>query len=221
MLYNNELSLPVPLSTQHLTEFLEEKSLGKNVFKNIKYNYITTNFYDKLAPELVAIFESLNIKPQVFWILGHLDYQDQVYNTHLVHVDNVYDGSTYVKVPFAINWELTDTNPTLYWWDTKSDEGFEPPTNQDLLVHDWYRYGRGRLFGSASRIAYPDKLFGYELVHKYKPIKNRAFLLNTSLPHSVTYQQGHEYRVGISLRFPISQIASYEAALEIFKDYLI
>ena len=225
MHYYTEFTLPPLLSgPDALNFFLAEKDAGVKTFSNRKYNYVTTEFHDKLNPEIVKIFNDRGIMPEVLEILGHVPTtQDFPCDRHLVHVDLTYSKSKgFVTLPMALTWELTDTKTTLYWWDPKHNPVIEKPVNPALLQHDWYRFGRARVFSdSDQRSALTPDQVGFELLQTYKPSKGRAFILNTAIPHSATYEPGHERRVYFSLRFPVQQIASYEAALELFKEFVV
>jgi hypothetical protein len=218
MRYFKEINLPLPVNEQVLHEFLEDKKTGNRTFNNLKYVYFRTDLRDKLNPELVELFDSLNIFPSVMQIQGHVGNKSFCRDLHLVHVDMIHTGESIVDVPFAINWELTDTDPTLYWWDTKDSIRINPIVKDPaLLENEWFIHGLGAHYGERlKKVSNPADL-GYDLLAEYRPIKNKAFLLNTTIPHSAVYPPGSENRVCFSLRFPIDQIPSWEIASNIFK----
>jgi hypothetical protein len=217
-----EINLPVPLTDDSLLYCMNEKYNKINTFRNRSQHYVQTDVSRLLNPELLDIFDSLNLTPEVFHIFGHVNNSNFACLDHLVHSDLMHDVNQNDKltpVPFAINWELTDTDSTIFWWDVN---GATPifPLELPFIEYDWYRYGRGQHYGQYKRKSVdPETDWGYKQLEVYHPKKNRAFMFNTTVPHSSNWQAGNIDRVGFTLRFPLNQIASWEQGYKIFHQF--
>jgi hypothetical protein len=53
---------------------------------------------------------------------------------------------------------------------------------------------------------------------KYK--FNVPYLVRTDIPHNVEYSTTFKHRLGLSVRFPLDQIPTWEQALEIFNPLI-
>ena len=203
---------------------MNEKYNKINIFDGLPHHYIRTDIRDLLNPALITIFDELGLTPEVFHIFGHTNNDKIANSKHLVHCDVMYDSKNndqLTSVPFAINWELSDTSPTLVWWDVNSTPAVPPESDPELLKYDWHRFGRGEHFGERLvRITDPETECGYKKVAEYHPTKNRAFMFNTTIPHSSIWPAGCKDRICLSLRFRLEQISSWEAGYKIFKDYI-
>jgi len=219
--YYKEIDLPIPVNDQILKKYLEEKNNGINTWMNLKpgYVYIKTNIRDDLNPDLVEIFDELNIFPCALNIQGHSGKIITRRTTHYVHSDMTIKDNTLVDVPFAINWELSNTESTVFWWNVNNASRIVSTIDSRLINHDWYIHGHGAHYTAPTMKTKDPKILGYDLLSFYRPIKNKAFLFNTSIPHSATYYSGNvENRVCFSLRFPLEQIPNWKIAVKIFSQ---
>ena len=181
------------------------------------YAGILTDFNELLNPELVYAFKQLQVEPIVLIAFGHRANAEIKINP-FVHLDLQRIENTWVKVPFAINWEVYDTALELKWYDTTNMKECYPPNyNTD---DPRYVYGNGinyveRYDFSRPNVPNPSWDFVPAYSHKFK--HQCATMINTSIPHSVDYS-GLESRLNISLRFNPNAIPTWESAIERFKS---
>lgn len=205
MLYK-ELDLPSPLTKSAFEKLLTEKL---TVIKT--YTSVTTDINAHLTSDLKEIFKSLGVTPNAIVFFGHIS-KEAVYRKGFVHTDMLYDfkQKKYRLIPFAINWELTDETVTLQWWNTGDAKVITPtriPETQLSLI-----YTNGQHFDYLNN----KETNQYQLLDSYVMKKNQAVMINTCTPHSSNYISVNDYRVTVSIRFPLEQIPTWEHALTIF-----
>ena len=131
-----------------------------------------------------------------------------------VHTDLLWSSDQWCKIPCGINWELTPSVTEFIWWDTKDAEECYPENEL---------YGRKKTFqgihyGNRNNIEFSD----FEKLESVQLRMDAPCLVRTDIPHSVTYQSTSSLpRIGLSLRFPLEQIPTWERAVEIFRPVTI
>jgi hypothetical protein len=204
--YYQEVNLPKVFVDTKSSEILYEIKRSKT---NRPYVCLLTEFRDLLNPELLYAFKELGVDPYALITFGHernINFKRDLY----VHTDVIKKNNQWVKVPFAINWEVTDTSAEFKWYDTSGYEEFYPPnisTDAGYLLGNGIHYGRRYIPGT------PYVSFPFTSIESYTFKPNSAVILNTSKPHSVIYE-GLESRLNVSLRF--RKISSWNDALRQF-----
>lgn len=210
--YYCELKLPAIVSNDTvINKIFDFKRMNQR-----PYSSVLTEFNELLNPDLLAVFNSLQVKPIVMIAFGHQSNIDFVMKS-FVHTDLHRTHTGWIKVPFAINWEVYDTSAEFKWYDTLDSKECYPP--------DFYHDNPSYLYGNG--INYVERYDFNKLnpSENFKPIESCTFkhmcatMVNTSMPHSVVYS-GLDTRLNISLRFDINAIPSWESALEKFKSYI-
>lgn len=213
MLYNCKLNLPKPLTSTMFEQIVEtRKSLPEH-----HYLYIS-NEIDILAPELLRIFQQLDLTPAVTIMFGFANRTNYTDTKHIIHSDIVYHNDTWVNQPFAIHWELSSAETNFYWWDTGDTTKCYPSENEPPRLRDLrYLYARGAHYGQRDTF---DILPHFRVIESCTIPADRAIAINTSVPHSVIKTVNEQPRCGFSIRFPVEQITSWEQGLKIFKNYI-
>lgn len=206
MQYFQELDLPKIFVDNSASEIIYEIKRNK---KTRSYVCLLTEFLDLVNPELLNYFKQVNLKPYALMAFGHEN--DYTYKRDLyVHTDVIKDNNEWVKVPFAINWEITDTEAEFKWYDTTGYGEFYPPdilNTHDYLLGNGIHYGRRYVPGTPN-ITYP---FPVITTYTFKPYC--AVMVRTSEPHAVVYERFNS-RLSVSLRF---KNLTWDHALKIFK----
>ncbi len=208
-MFFQELNLPVPVDKSSVEEIL-------NLKRNSEYRpylFLTKQPVKFLTKEIVELFSSLNIYPDTLIAFGHVDDINYKSSKPLIHSDIIYDNEKWKKVPFAINWELTDLNPKFSWWDPNHLQEIYP---KEIINNDVFKFGNGIHYGSRMN----RDSSAMRCLESYVHNQNQAVMIRTEIPHSVTYQSGRLSRTSISLRFPLDQISSWNCALEILKPFM-
>ena len=215
MLYNCKLNLPEPLTPTAFEHLVEKKLNGINTSSN-KYLYVDTDI-SNLNPLLLEIFKSLNLTPSVIKMFGFLDRINWTQTVHIIHSDLVRLNNSWIKHPFAINWELADNEAEFCWWDV-GDTPEAYPAVDDVDVNDLISlHARGVHYGHRMNFKIAPH---YQIVDKYPLTTSNALAINTGIPHSVVGKINQQPRCGLSIQFPLDQIQTWNKGLELFKDYI-
>jgi hypothetical protein len=204
--YSRNLLLPnIILDSEPLLEIKRAK-LTKN------YVCVLQDFQDLINPEVMYIFKQLNAVPNILIALGHennINHKTPL----IIHTDVFKRNSEWVKVPFAINTEITDTPVDFKWFDAPLIEVYPPDKDTDDIgylsangIHYGVRYQPG-----ISTAPKECSLLDYITLNQ-----NESVLVNTSIPHGVEYSQYND-RLNISFRFKFEDIPTWESALKHFK----
>jgi len=209
-MFFQELKLPPPVEVASVEEILNLKR--KSEYR--PYLFLTKRIERFLSKEILEVFSDINVYPDILIAFGHVDDVDYTSSKPLIHSDIIFDESTskWTSVPFAINWELEEIEPTLFWWDTKDLKEIYP---KEIIDNDTFKFGNGIHYGS--RMNRDNSKM--ECLEKYTLKKLRSVMIRTEIPHSVSYNSGFVSRTSISLRFPLDKISSWNQALETFKPY--
>ena len=205
------LNLPKLVNNEAVSDLISLK-LAKTEYNT--YRTIFTNFKEYLTTESIAVFKSLNIFPDIFILFGHVgDVKRSNLTSHL-HSDVTTKDGNYIDVPFAINYEVTNSVATMEWYDTKDAKKLYFSGGPEVNELDKL-YAAGVHYGSFKN----NDVSKYILLDSCELSSLHPVLINTSKPHRVTYPAGYESRLSISIRFPNTQLETFEQALDLFKRY--
>lgn len=205
MLFFKKLDLPQAITQDNLKILLE----SKNSKDSRKYLYVSQNTEYLLSEEIKDFFRRKNIFPNVMMLFGHCDDNTRHKEDPHVHTDIFLRDNKWVRYPFAINFELTDTVATIKWWDPKNlKELYAPAIDRGPD----YNLGGGIQYGSIRN----NDTSQFELLAECKMSNANPLLIKTNIPHNVYYNTGYTSRLSLSLRFPIEQISSITEASCIF-----
>lgn len=186
------------------------------------YIGVHTNTNDIINDEVMCILKDLGLNPEVIISFGHKnDIQKKVEG--IVHTDIMLYEQQYHKVPFSINYELTDTSPIISWYDLDSTKEIYPPIRnvfKDDEDKNQCLYASGIHYGGV--YGRHKENMSYNFKPKYQTHLTNQYpkLINTSLPHSVTYE-GYVTRLSLSVRFTTEKKSSYDQALDTFKNFIV
>ena len=203
--YYKHLYLPDLIKSEALPELFSMK------YKQFyKYRIVLTEFRNYISKESIDFFKSLNVFPTVLILFGHVNNRLASNLNPIIHTDIIMQDNNFVKVPFAINYELTDAPATMSWYDTKSAKEcypspYETQTNE-------YVYGSGINYGTSKNRDHS----GYELLDSCELNAMRPTLVRNDIPHCVTYPAGYASRLSASIRFPLNEIKTFNEAYKIF-----
>lgn len=136
MLLFKKLDLPCPITRQALDCLLEKKT---------SYKIVSLDLENLLSIEAKDYFKSLNVFPNVAILFGHFgDSSKHKLDPH-IHSDIFLKENRWVRCPFAINFEITDTVATIKWWDSRGLAELSADPISKGIEHD---YGNGIHYGS-------------------------------------------------------------------------
>jgi len=221
--YQAEVKLPYPLKDPSCIDLINtDKAAGKGEpIQGRKFLYVgSTEIIDTIInPELSEIFKSKNLTPMWVLVFGHARRDLYPNFPDIVHSDVFEVDGKWVKIPFSINWELSETDAEFKWWDVAgakewySDVKTVRPNEPRTRI-------RGCWYGNVEPITV-NFAHNFERLHTYTLKRHCTTLVNPTVPHSVTYPPGAEYRAGLSYRFPLEQISTWEQGYELFKEFCI
>lgn len=207
------LNLPLPLSKDSIEQLLNQKRLKKQRW----YTLAVKDIEPYLTLESKEIFSSLKIRPISLVIFGHEHNSDFV-RSAFVHTDLFHHENQWHTVPFAINWEITESSATINWWDTGSAEKHYPPeipfASTEYYVANGIHYGERVSPGQAT------EKDSFNLIKSHVMTKQFPSMIRTDVPHSVEYSN-LESRLSISLRFSVDDISNWEHARSCFNQFFI
>lgn len=155
-----------------------------------------------LNPDLLAILQNLGLQPLYFVHFGSL-YNERTKSR--LHTDLYLNKGTWRIVPFAINWELTPGTTHWQWYDNTNIPEIYP----DLT---------GRVF-SGIHHAPGTALNADGCVEIFNFFMDRQvpYLVRTDIPHQVSYTCSEPVRMGLSVRFDIDIVPTWDRALKLFE----
>ena len=209
--YYQYLNLPNLIKDEAIQELVSLK-LAKKEYNT--YRTVFTNIKKYLTTESIELFQSLNIFPNVFILFGHVGDSSKSNLTSHLHSDVITEDGNFIDVPFAINYEVTNSVATMEWYDTKNDKKLYFSGGSEVNELD-HLYAAGVHYGSFKN----NDVSRYTLLDSCELSSLHPVLINTNKPPRVTYQPGYESRLSISVRFPNTQLETFEQALNLFKKY--
>jgi hypothetical protein len=203
MSFYQELNLPSPVVNDNL---LAKVNIVK--LKEKSYTTIFTDVKEYLHPALLNAFDSVNISPSFIATFGVANSQTGL---SMLHADITFKNNQWVKLPVAINWDLTPGETTWTWWNANGypeiypeQPGIEFPPQ----VQGTHYKSRGNKDPS-----------GLTLIDSYKVKINQPVLYKTDIPHQISYTTTARQRIGLSVRFSLDDVPTWEHALEIFQPF--
>ena len=212
MICYKNLNLPTNLlNPNSVDQFNELKN--KYVLNGWKNN-VTTNVEDFLSEELLYILkQQCNIKPKYFILFGSYPGQKG-----FLHSDQFYENNKWHSAPCSINWEIVPDNSIMQWYQPlESVEEFEPswnpndsaPTERDLK-NVGVKYYVSQHSKDSSQFKIIDSLI----------MDSSPRLFRTDVPHQTCHTNNNAQRVSMAIRFELTDVPTWERALEIFKPIL-
>lgn len=165
-----------------------------------------------LTDELQEIFRSMGLKPTFVSLFGRND-QDGKLETRMIHADvqlrgqNKFERSSWKKLFFGINWELSGSENMFSWWDMSALKECWPA--EELGTK--YNYLNGIHYVKRGNLGIPEGAKKIE-----ETLIEGPTLVRTELPHMTVYKNNTRTRVGVSVRFDESQFDSWEAVTKFF-----
>jgi len=209
--YYQKLNLPnVVLDIEEL------KNIKRN---NLVRGYVSilTDFEYLINPELSYIFKQLSIQPNTLIVFGHENNKNFKTNPN-VHTDIFKQDNQWIKVPFAINWEITNTPVEFKWYDVSNYKEFYPVLKDSTELG--YLLANGIHYGERYKLGEPNISGTFTTIESFTFNQNEPVMVNTGIAHGVTYS-GFEDRLNVSLRFDVKDIPSWESAVEKFKQQVL
>lgn len=172
------------------------------------------NFFEDLdnflAPELLEQFKRIGLTPSVA-IVFSLNYSSRTEedSSRFVHSDLTWNNNRWQSVPFGINWELnSDVSSTVSWYDVSGCIQHLPPADP---VHPWTHLS-GIFYQGSPRVIEQARIDSRQ--------NSSPVLFNTSVPHAVSFATTAPYRCGLSVRFSLDQVATWDSAVNKFQDFI-
>jgi hypothetical protein len=192
-------------SVERLTEEKFETVKNNNLLSS--HVYISDKIHETLSLELLNQLRSIGLTPVV--IVNFSEYGAS-YETP-IHSDLTLYNDNWVPMPFGINWELAEGTTIFNWYDNKGNLYCSPGYKNETIA-----WPRCMLNGTRFN---PGRLVEFEKIDSVRLIPNTAYLVKTDIPHQVVSETPGEFRIAISIRFPLEQVGSWEQALEVFKPF--
>jgi hypothetical protein len=170
-----------------------------------------------LSQEFLLTLASLNLTPSLI----HVFYRnkDVPIDKSYIHKDNILVNGEWVTIPFGINFEVNPTTVvTTTWWDTTD--------RQEYIDDNDYTRERKKLLNG---IRYHEDFFRSSPKYlKLNPIdsvtiegNSTPILFRADAAHSVAATTKEGPRFNVSVRFDLSQIQTFEQAVERLQPIII
>jgi hypothetical protein len=201
------IELPKPVQVDKLKEIANSKT---------SYVHMVRDYESLLTPALLQFFKSLGLTPEFCSVFGHNGVKE---SKIWVHTDIRYDNNHWVRLPCGINWELVPSDTYFHWWDTKDQLECYPESSDNTAwcEADGFKNGQqGIHYGHRQNM----DTSNFELIETLKYTFNVPYLVRTDIPHNVEYSTTFKHRLGLSVRFPLEQIPTWERALDLFAPLL-
>jgi hypothetical protein len=209
--YRELQGLPDPVIHASLIKCMKHVTQKNDYVKEI------SDFESILSPALLDAFDNIGISPINCYLFGFAKNQQQKI---WIHTDIVSDDNQWVRLPFGINWELVPSTTIFNWWDVEGQIEHYP----DASMH---APGQRRLQG----IHYSDRVSEFtdktvldfdrcKIIESVEFKHHTPYMVKVGIPHNVEYKTTHSQRIGLSVRFPIHQIPTWERALEVFDTFI-
>ena len=170
------------------------------------YQIAYYNCNEVLTEETLNVFDTLGVTP--FYVVHFGSLNNHITQTYL-HTDLFWTEDRYQTVPFGINWNLTSGTTTFRWYDAGDiPEAWPPHKMADFQgIHYGQRYSKS--------------IEGCEELGSLSIEQNTAYLLKTDIPHRVTYTCDEPLRYGVSVRFKLEDIPTWDQALKVFEPLFL
>ena len=172
---------------------------------------------DKLIkPEILESFANIGVTP-VFAIILHrpgwFGCKEKRQEHTKIHVDLTGSNGNFIKIPCAVNWQITPGKTFFTWWDTKGAIEVYPSPMPKEGTYQYYL--NSILYNNRDSFEYKD----YSIIENVE--FDKPMLVRTDVPHSVIYNTGDQVRCSVSIRFGIKEIKDWGHALDIFKPLIV
>lgn len=210
-------------------EFFKKLSLPKNPLKdgqwfepgNNKANdRYAKDFHqynitvDALNDDVMDSFKEIGVVPTTLSVF--IFKKTKKMKDALMHLDLVRDGETWIKVPFAINWEITNTSCILSWWETQKPEAWPNWREYFHINPQAIHYGHRRLITGVDDAT--EKLLCTTMTTQ------DPLLVRTNVPHTAHWLPPAEHvgkRIAISVRFSNLYHLTWDEALKKFEPLVL
>lgn len=200
-------NIPLDLNNDYLSECIQQKE---------QYVHMIDDWNSLLGPNIKKLFNNLNLTPQFVSLFGKQQLAEQKI---WIHTDILWKDNQWIKLPFGINWELYPSDTYFNWWDTKDQTECYPPSIDNSTwsqaTNTKFRQ-QGIHYGTRENYDFHNS----EIIETLKFEPNTAYLVRADVPHNVEYKTDNIHRIGISIRFPVEQIATWQQALSTFDPYI-
>jgi hypothetical protein len=179
------------------------------------YVQMVRDYETVLSAKLLEFFQQLGLTPSFCSLFGEQHKQE---SGIWIHSDILWKDDRWVKLPFGINWELIPSDTHFSWWDTGTLEECYPEStaNTEWCQTDGFEFGQqGIHYGAREN----NSAEGCECIEQLKMEFMTPYLVRADVAHSVEYTTTYKHRIGVSVRFPVEQVPTWERALEIFEPY--
>ena len=133
-------------------------------------------------------------------------------NQGVIHSDVTFIEGSWQPIYCGINYELTNSNSELSWWET-TDEAVMPAVPEVVTLDDTLR-----------GVHYAKRNNMDPINDNYKCLDSLVVkgptLVNTNIPHSVDYMGQAEIRWGLSIRLK-NKFSSWENSVDAFKGLIV
>lgn len=216
MTYEFNLELPKFFKDENS---IEELLVEKRKLTVRPYLFVSKNFKHLINNELLEILKSLGLNPFILILFGH---ENDIHKKmkQIVHSDLFLENNSWKHFPCALNFEITDTTPSITWYDVNNNIEYYPPLYKEVTDLR-YLYANGVHYGPIGQ-DYKDVETHvretYKVLHKSE-FTSKPKLIRTNVPHCVFYEN-YVSRHNISIRFPLDQLDSWSKASELFKKFI-
>jgi hypothetical protein len=170
-----------------------------------------------LSQEFLSTLASLDLTPSLIHVFFR--NRDISMDKSYIHKDNMLVNGEWVTIPFGINFEVNPTTvATTTWWDTTDRQEYindNDYTRARKTLLNGIRYHED-FFRSAPKYLKLDPIDSVTIVGNSTPILFRA-----DAAHSVAATTKEGNRFNVSIRFDLSQIQTFEQAVERLQPIII
>jgi len=186
------------------------------------HRYAITDVPKIFNSDVLEIFKNLNITPYCVvipkWKVDMISTPQELTTSRFctpIHSDYFQINGHRYSYPCAINWELNnDAYVTWSFWNAHNNENVSYQNETFAAQIGPLPFNKTYLNGT--RFDEKSTLLEQVDLQPFTP-----YLVNTSMPHCVEFNVPSERRLALSLRFNIEDIATWEQAVQIFKNYFV
>jgi hypothetical protein len=186
MSYFKKLNLPA-------NPLLDSKEI---IQRNITAGYNLVLPESVLTIEILDIFKSLGLRPQMVVLFGRGDGESSPKN-RLIHTDIAFDNQVpgnWRKLVAGVNWEIEGSHNDFYWYDMSGIKECWPA--EKLSGTSKFNHLNGVHFIERLQMGIPE---GAKLLDQ--TTIDGPTLVRTDIPHATLYNNPANTRVGVSVRF--------------------
>lgn len=161
----------------------------------ITEGYAILNPHESLSPETIDLFSSVGLRPKMLVLFGRNDTSSAPTN-RMIHSD-VYmtESGGWEKLVGGVNWELSGSTNTMYWYDMGSTQECWPC--EPLKATSKFKLLNGIHYGRRLNMGIPADIPVISQVTITGPT-----LVRTDKPHATLYHSTEDRpRVAASVRF--------------------